>query len=113
MPDQATSDSVCPRGRVRKDAIAPKPYPSELRADVVRVTGNREPGMTIGYIAKDFDVHPMTLHRWLPHTEIQEVAAPGQPRPRAAETREPKTWNRLLGQENQVLQRPQKAPNGW
>ena len=82
MPDQATSASVCPGGRVRKDAIAPKPYSSEFRADVVRVTGNREPGMTIGQIAKDFGVHPMTLHRWLPHTEIQEGATPGQPRHR-------------------------------
>ena len=113
MPDQATSDSVCPGGRVRKHAIAPKPYPSEFRADVVRVTGNREPGMTIGQIAKDFGVHPMTLHERLLRADIEEVATPGQPRPSAAETREPKTWNQLLEQENEVLQRPEKTPNNW
>ena len=43
----------------------PKPYPSEFRDDVVRVAQNREPGVTIEQIAKDFGVHPMTLQKWL------------------------------------------------
>ncbi|WP_200810030.1 transposase, partial [Agrococcus casei] len=43
----------------------PKPYPSEFRDDVVRVVRNREPGVTIEQIAKDFGVHPMTLQKWL------------------------------------------------
>ena len=41
----------------------PKPYPSEFRDDVVRVARNREPGVTIEQIAKDFGVHPMTLQK--------------------------------------------------
>ncbi len=32
----------------------PKPYPSVFRDDVVRVAQNREPGVTIEQIAKDF-----------------------------------------------------------
>ncbi|MGO2883377.1 transposase [Corynebacterium variabile] len=41
-----------------------KPYPSEFRDDVVRVARNREPGVTIEQIARDFGVHPMTLQKW-------------------------------------------------
>lgn len=43
----------------------PKPYPKEFRDDVVRVAENREPGVTVEQIAKDFGVHPMTLTKWL------------------------------------------------
>lgn len=31
-----------------------KPYPKELREDVVRVALNREPGVELAQIAKDF-----------------------------------------------------------
>lgn len=40
----------------------PKPYPTEFRDDVVRVARNREPGVTIEQIAKDFGVH--SLKQW-------------------------------------------------
>ncbi len=43
----------------------PKPYPREFRDDVVRVARNREAGVTIEQIAKDFGVHPMTLQKGL------------------------------------------------
>jgi len=41
----------------------PKPYPQEFRDDVVRVARNREPGVTVEQIAKDFGVHSMTLFK--------------------------------------------------
>lgn len=55
---------------------APKPYPEEFCDDVVRVARNREPGMTVEQIAKDFGVHPMTLTRWLRHAEVGDAAKP-------------------------------------
>lgn len=55
----------------------PKPYPSESCDDVVRVARNREPGMTIEQIAKDFGVHPMTLQKWLHRAKVDEGVAPG------------------------------------
>ncbi|MDN6530346.1 MULTISPECIES: IS3 family transposase [Corynebacterium] len=83
----------------------PKPYPSEFRDDVVRVARNREPGVTIEQIAKDFGVHPMTLQKWLRRADIDAGAKPGTTRTEAAEIRELRKRNRLLEQENEVLRR--------
>ncbi|HWB36140.1 MAG TPA: transposase [Rugosimonospora sp.] len=44
----------------------PRPYPREFRDDVVRIARNRDAGVTVEQIAKDFGVHhPMTLFKWL------------------------------------------------
>lgn len=71
----------------------------------MRVARNREPGVTIEKIAKDFGVHPMTLTKWLRRADIDEGVKPGQSRTEAAEIRELKKRNRLLEQENEVLRR--------
>ncbi|WP_435748805.1 IS3 family transposase [Microbacterium sp. PMB16] len=83
----------------------PKPYPSEFRDDVVRVARNREPGVTIEQIAKDFGGHPMTLQKWMRRADIDEGAKPGQSRVEGAELREARKRIRLLEQENEVLRR--------
>jgi transposase-like protein len=83
----------------------PKPNPSEFRDDVVRVARDREPGVTIEKIAKDFGVHPMTLTKWLRRADIDAGTKPGQTRTEAAEIRELKKRNRLLEQGNEVLRR--------
>ncbi len=83
----------------------PKPYPSEFRDDVVRVARNREPGVTIEQIAKDFGVHPMTLQKWLSRAAVEDGSRPGQPRTESAELREARKRIRLLEQENEVLRR--------
>ncbi|WP_216843329.1 transposase [Phytoactinopolyspora alkaliphila] len=83
----------------------PKPYPSEFRDDVVRVARNREPGVTIEQIAKDFGVHPMTLQKWMRRADIDEGVKPGQTRTESAELREARKRIRLLEQENEVLRR--------
>ena len=62
----------------------PKPYPKEFRDDVVRVARNREPGVTIEQIAKDFGVHPMTLQKWLKRADVETGSKPGQTRAEAA-----------------------------
>ena len=83
----------------------PKPYPSEFRDDVVRVARNRESGVTIEQIAKDFGVHPMTLQTWMRRADIDEGAKPGVTRTDSAELREARKRIRLLEQENEVLRR--------
>ncbi len=83
----------------------PKPYPSEFRDDVVRVARNREPGVTIEQIAKDFGIHPVTLQKFLRRADVDEGAKPGQTRTEADQIRELRKRNRLLEQENEVLRR--------
>src|SRR5687768_907528 len=88
-----------------EDVAAPKPYPQEFRDDVVRVARDREPGVTVEQIAKDFGVHPMTLFKWLRQAEIEEGAKPGASRAESAELREARKRIKLLEQENEVLRR--------
>ena len=83
----------------------PKPYPREFRDDVVRVARDRDPGVTVEQIAKDFGVHPMTLFKWLRQAGIDEGAQPGVSRSDAAELREARKRIKLLEQENEVLRR--------
>jgi transposase-like protein len=83
----------------------PKPYPSEFRDDVVRVARGREPGVTIEQVARDFGVHPMTLHKWLRRADVEAGIMPGHTRAEVAELREARKRIRLLEQENEVLRR--------
>ena len=81
----------------------PKPYPSEFRADVVRVARNHEPGVTIEQVAKDFGVHTMTLQKWLQRAAVDDEVRPGQSGTESVELREARKRIRLLEQENEVL----------
>jgi len=83
----------------------PKPYPQEFRNDVVRVARNREPGVTVEQIAKDFGVHPMTLFKWLRQADTEEGTKPGVSRNDSVELREARKRIKLLEQENEVLRR--------
>lgn len=87
----------------------PAPFPQEFRDDVVRVAENREPGVTIEQIAKDFGVHPMTLQKWLQRARIargEEHPTTAMPSTEQAEQlREANKRIRLLEQENEVLRR--------
>ena len=83
----------------------PKPYPREFRDDVVRVARDRDSGVTVEQIAKDFGVHPMTLFKWLRQAEVEDGAKPGVNRSESAELRELRRRNKLLEQENEVLRR--------
>ena len=94
-----------PERRAWNDVAVPKPYRSEFRDDVVRVARNREPGVTIEQIAKDFGVHPRTLQEGLRRADIDAGAKPGESRTESAEIRELRKRNRLLEQENEVLRR--------
>ena len=65
----------------------PKPYPREFRDDVVRVARDREPGVTVEQIAKDFGVHPMTLWKWMRRADVDEGTKPGLSRQESGELR--------------------------
>jgi transposase len=88
-----------------EDVAVPKPYPREFRDDVVRVARDREPGVTVEQIAKDFGVHPMTVFKWLRQADVDEDVKPGVSRGDAAELREAGKRIKLLEQENEVLRR--------
>ncbi|GAA1341718.1 transposase [Streptomyces sanglieri] len=83
----------------------PVPYPEEFRDDVVRVARNREKGVTLAQIAKDFGVHEMTLSKWLRQAAVDDGEKPAVARSESAENRELKKRIRLLEQENEVLRR--------
>ncbi len=83
----------------------PKPYPQEFRDDVVRVARNRPPGVTLGEVAADFGIHPMTLSKWLRRAAIEDGYRPGPTVAESAELRAANRRIRLLEQENEVLRR--------
>ena len=83
----------------------PKPYPREFRDDVVRVARNREPGVTVEQIAKDFGVHPMTLFKWLRPAEVDDGSRSNVRGGESEQLREARKRIRLLEQENEVLRR--------
>src|SRR5690554_4153323 len=83
----------------------PKAFPKEFRDDVVRVAQNRDPGVTLAQIAKDFGVHVGTLNKWLREARIDDGEQPGVTRSESNELRELRKRNRLLEQENEVLRR--------
>lgn len=83
----------------------PVPCPEEFRDDVVRVARNREKGVTLEQIAKDFGVHEMTLSKWLRQAAVADGEEPGVTRSESAGNRELKERIRLLEQENEVLRR--------
>jgi transposase len=55
----------------------PKPYPEELRQDVLRVARSRGPGVTVEQVAADFGVHAMTLWKWMRRAGIDDGTKPG------------------------------------
>ncbi|MDN5631328.1 MULTISPECIES: IS3 family transposase [Kocuria] len=83
----------------------PAPYPHEFCDDVVRVARNREDGVTIAQIAKDFGVHEMTLRKWIRQADIDDGNRPGKSREESSELRDARKRIRLLEQENEVLRR--------
>ena len=82
-----------------------KPYPNEFRDDVVRVARNREPGVELSQIAKDFGVHFTTLYSWLKKADLEDGEVLGSTQVQSAELRDAKKRIRLLEQENEVLRR--------
>ena len=83
----------------------PKPCPQEFRDDVVRVARQREEGVTIKQVAKDFGISESCLTNWMTQADLDAGIRPGADREELAELREAKRRIRLLEQENEVLRR--------
>ena len=83
----------------------PKPYPQEFRDDVVRVARQREEGVTIKQVAKDFGISESCLTNWMTQADRDAGIRPGADRQELVELREAKRRIRLLEQENEVLRR--------
>jgi transposase-like protein len=85
--------------------IMPRPYPRELREDVVRVARNRELGVRIKDVAADFAISESCLQNWLTQADHDEGVRSGPTSNEHAENRELSRRLRLLEQENEVLRR--------
>jgi transposase-like protein len=83
----------------------PRPYPREFREDVVRVARDRDAGVTLTQIAKDFGISEQSLLNWIKAAEVEEGRRPGTTASEGAELREARKRIRLLEQENEVLRR--------
>ena len=66
------------------------PYPKEFRDDVVRVARNRESGVELSQIAKDFGIHFTTLYGWMKKADIEDGDRPGTTAAQSAELRDAK-----------------------
>src|SRR3954454_8305248 len=95
---------ACPGGGLKGCRCAQALSP-EFRDDVVRVARDRDPGVTVEQVAKDFGVHPMTLFKWLRQADVDAGTRPGVTGSESAELRELRGRNKLLEQENEVLRR--------
>jgi transposase-like protein len=83
----------------------PKPYPREFREDVIRVARNREPGVHLKDIARDFGISESCLTGWLKAADVEDGIKPGTTAADNEELRKAKRRIRLLEQENEVLRR--------
>lgn len=81
----------------------PKPYPKEFRDEVVRVALNREDGVRIRDIAKDFGITESCLGNWI--ANARSGGREPEAKSEMAELRDAKKRIRLLEQENEVLRR--------
>jgi transposase-like protein len=86
-----------------KDAIMPKPYPSEFRRDVVAVARKHE--APLSQIAKDFGISKSCLANWLKKADVEDGVKSGVTEKESAELREAKKCIRLLEQEAEVMRR--------
>ncbi len=83
----------------------PRPYPREFRKDVIRVARNREPGIRLKDVAKDFGISESCLTNWLASADVEDGIKAGTTAEDNAQLRAAKKRIRLLEQENEVLRR--------
>jgi len=83
----------------------PTAFPKEFREDVIRVF--KDSDSSVAQVAKDFDISPSSLKRWLSIDESGSSRPSGHTSP-ATESdalREANKRIKLLEQENEVLRR--------
>ena len=74
----------------------PTSFPQEFRDDVVRVALNRDAGVTLAQIAKDFGIHVGTLDKWMRQARTAVGEQPDVTKSDNEERKELRKRNRLL-----------------
>jgi transposase-like protein len=83
-------------------------FPAESRRDVVAVARNRK--TQLNQIANVFGISEATMHNWRKRANIEAGVRPGPTEAEAAELRELRKRNQLLGHENYFLRRGAAYP---
>ena len=83
----------------------PNAYPMEFRRDVVQVARNRDPGVSLERIARDFGIHPISLSNRLKRADIDEGRRTRVTQSQWVELQQANKRIRLLEQEAEVLKR--------
>ena len=78
----------------------PKAYPKEFRDDVVRVAQQREEGVTVKQVAKDFGVSESCLTNWLTQADRDAGVKAGPGREELGKLRDAK--RRITGRTNSL-----------
>ena len=81
----------------------PKPYPFELRRDIVAVARKGE--ASLSKMVKNFGISEGFLHNWLKKADIEDGLKPGVTEKDTAELRGAEKRIRLLEQEAEVMRR--------
>ena len=81
----------------------PKKYPPEFKRDVVMVARRRD--ASVEQVAKDFDVSPSSLKRWLRQADVDDGVVEGQTTTEQQEVVRLRRENRRLQQEVEILRR--------
>lgn len=71
----------------------------------MRVARNRDSGVTVEQVTAGFEVHAMTLWKWMRRADIDDGTKPGTSSHESAELRDARRRIKLLEQENEVLRR--------
>ena len=83
----------------------PTPFPQEFRDDVIEVALNRDAGVTLAQIAKDFGIHVGTLDTWMRQAHTAAGEQPDATKSENEELKALRKRNRGLEQENEALRR--------
>lgn len=79
------------------------PYPPEFRVEAVRLA--REPGHSIGQVARDLGIANESLRRWVLQADIDRGEAPGLTSDERAELVRLRRENRTLRTEREILKK--------
>lgn len=81
----------------------PKKFPPEFRADVVRVA--RRGDLTIAEVARDCDVSPESVRRWMRKADVDDGVVDGLTSAEQAEIVQLRLRARQLEMEHEILRR--------
>lgn len=81
----------------------PKRFPPEFKRDVVAVA--RRGDLSVNEVAKDFDISPESVRRWMRQADVDDGIKDGLTTAEQAEIVRLRRSNRRLEMENEILRR--------